>query len=282
MAPVPIWQLISWELQPERYISLASGVISHEADIRAAGIVILFMFVLLHVNRGSYQEELWRRVPLILVAIGWLFAPLIIDGRSIGLRIGVFLGPALVIAAPQIQQSWRRWLLRLAITALLGYGTIVNILRMQVFNEETRGFAELINRAEAGKRLVGLVYNVYSENNQFPVYWHMATWYQALKGGSVGRSFAKMPPLAVRYQLARAATPFASWDSGFPKSFSIDQFPDTDYLLVRSTQDTHLQDFLDRAQGQVFEEARAGTWILFRKRSGSGVELPGNVGAIAK
>jgi len=104
--------------------------------------------------------------------------------------------------------------------------------KVRAFQRQVGDFPRLLERMEPGKRALGLVFDrgLASPIRQ-PLFLHFAAYYQALRGGDVGFSFAGLPAVPVRYRPGQQAPHPGEWA---PQDFRWDEMGASyDYFLVR-------------------------------------------------
>jgi hypothetical protein len=139
-----------------------------------------------------------------------LLAPAFVGSRATGWRLGL-----------------------VGAVALLGLFSDANAaLKVAAFQRQVGGFARLLERMEPGHRTLGLVFDRGAAGPvQQPLFLHFAAYYQALRGGDVGFSFAGLPAIPVRYRPGEQAPHPGEWA---PQDFRWDEMGSFyDYFLVR-------------------------------------------------
>lgn len=142
---------------------------------------------------------------------------------------------------------------------MVGYGSY----RSVGYEEEARGYREIIAHAEPGRRLLNIVLDRRSDYYATPVYLHYPVWYQATHQGLVDFNFSWFAPQVVRYRpLRRPAV-----DGRFifaPQQFNwqAHQGYIYDYFVIRYARDVAAQIF---PPGAVRLVANSGNWWLYAR-----------------
>ncbi|HVP67849.1 MAG TPA: hypothetical protein VMT17_11360 [Anaeromyxobacteraceae bacterium] len=235
----------------------------------AAWIVLLLLAVALAGGRppGSGEEDLraaLRARPgelLAVVALAcYLFLPARISGQwYLNGRYLVFaalLAPAFVSGAAT---GFRRGLA--ASAAALALLCDANaVAKVAAFQQQAGAFGQLLDRMEPGRRALGLVFDAGGGPVRQPLFLHFAAYYQALRGGDVGFSFAGLPSIPLRYREGAQAPHPGEWA---PQDFRWDEMgPSYDYFLVRGTPRGDAARLAEHAD----EVAEGAGFTLWRRR----------------
>ena len=177
----------------------------------------------------------WRGELLaLLLFCSYLFGPAQVSGQFYlnqrHLIFAALLAPVL-LRAPAT--GLRRWVLGLA--AALSLGASANAAaKVIAFQGQVGPFAELVESMEPGGRALGLVFDTGAGGPiRFWPFLHFACYYQALRGGDVGFSFAGLPSIPVVYRPGQQAPHPYEWR---PEDFrweTMGRF--YDYFLVRGS-----------------------------------------------
>ena len=173
------------------------------------------------------------------------------------LVFAALLAPAFIASSAR---GFRRLLVAaLVLLALFCDGNAAR--KVAAFQSQVGGFAGLLERMEPGKKVLGLVFD---RGPAWPVrqplFLHFAAYYQALRGGDVGFSFAGLPAVPVRYRPGEQAPHPGEWA---PQDFRWQEMgPAYDYFLVRGAPRGEAARLGEHAD-LVGEEAG---WKLWRRR----------------
>lgn len=168
---------------------------------------------------------------VVLVLACGLLLPIEIAGQwylsARYLPFAALLAPGFVVARAG---GWRVALLGAAAALALASDGVA-FLRVAEFQDQVRGFARLVDRMEPGGRALGLVFDHGADGPiHRPVLLHFPAYYQALRGGDLGFSFAGLPSIPVRYRAGAQAPHPSEWR---PQDFRWESMgPYYDYFLV--------------------------------------------------
>ncbi|HEY6078422.1 MAG TPA: hypothetical protein VIW29_06445 [Polyangiaceae bacterium] len=206
-------------------------------------------------------------VPLLAVVLGYLLLPLQL--RSIGFvypRLVVFLVPALLVAfRPRSSARVRALVAPLALGAAGLWGAVFGA-RLYDFQRECADFDAVLRDMPEGLAVRPIVFE--RESRAFPgvsAFLHFSAYYQVLKGGTQGYSFARNVTSVVRERPpgSPAMQNGAEW---LPSTFDARrELPLFDCFLVRSASDRAPQLFAG-ADGAVQLVSRHGQWWAYAKR----------------
>lgn len=208
------------------------------------------------------------------VAILYFLLPEYAKGYLVAGRLVPQVVMLAACALPVPSVSRRRVALALAVLLLaLQFRLVFDGFR--TFEVESAGLDRLLEQAEPGQALAGLLYERRSSVWGTPeVMAHFPAWYQVYKGGRVLLSFVQFFNVPVRYR------PGANWEDEIlarrvywfdPSGFDAGDASRFRYLLVRGGRE-HLRDVLGPGLADV-RVASAGRWHLvdLRPRQGSGL-----------
>ena len=153
----------------------------------------------------------------------------------------------------------------------IGIATIVvgmlswHSIRAVAFNDETRGYKEVIGRTEPEKRMLMLAFDPSSSVSNAPTLLHFGGWYQAESHGLTEFNFARFYVSPLQYK--------KDADSGITKGF--EWYPGTfnwerdrgdlyDYILARTPEDASGW-IAEKSTGKMHLIARSGAWQLYGK-----------------
>jgi len=182
-------------------------------------------------------------------------------------RLAVFLVPLWLIAwerpADRPATPTRKPLV-LILLLTISVWLSLNLARFGMFAEHTRGLTAVLSRMEPEKYVAGMTGFTGTPEFSYPVYLHIAAWYQATRGGIVDFNFAIFHPQLVRYKdmtSPRIDVP----RSERPKTFVWDRDGGDryDYFLVYSEEDVAAELFKDRID-EVELATRDGSWWVYK------------------
>lgn len=166
--------------------------------------------------------------------------------------------------APPAAGRNRRWVALALTVLLLGYQLRLVVDGFRIFAVESAGLDRLLEQAEPGQALAGLLYERRSSVWGTPeVMAHFPAYYQVYKGGRVLLSFVQFFNAPVRYR------PGANWEDEIlarrvnwfdPYGFDAREAARFRYLLIRGGRE-HLRDVLGPGVADV-RVSSAGRWHL--------------------
>ena len=199
---------------------------------------------------------------LCLVALAcYLFLPVQIAGQW-------YLGPRYLVLAALLAPAWVAArasggrLVLVGAAALLALAADANAARKVAdFQRQVGGFEKVLDEMEPGRRALGLVFDRGERGPiRQPVLLHFAAYYQALRGGDVGFSFAGLPSVPLVYRPGAQAPHPSEWA---PQDFVWDAMgPSYDYFLVHGKAMGDAARLSERAD----RVAEADGWTLWRRR----------------
>jgi len=207
----------------------------------------------------------------VLALASYLLLPAQVAGQwYLNARYLVFaalLAPAFLAA----RAAGPRRLLAVAAAVLALWADANAAWKVAAFQSELDGFASLVGRMAPGRRVLGLVFDGRPRSPlRHPLFLHFAAYYQALRGGDVGFSFAGLPSIPVRYRPGAQAPHPGEWA---PQDFRWEPMgPHYDYFLVRGVpigDAAHLEDHAERV-------ADGAGFTLWERRGASPLPGPGD------
>lgn len=223
--------------------------------------------------RLSNKPERW--LPMLVGLLVYLAFPSNAQNTAyLFHRLAVFLVPLWLIMWDPPQRF--RPVVFFAFLGMIGVWLAVNSSRFIGFARESASFSRVLDKAEPGKRMAGLMVCNSSPGFAYPVYLHFASWYQSEYRGIADRSFATAHPSLVRYRDVDAPR-VAKRISWRPLAFrwNRDGGPSYDYFLVCAPEDLSARIFKDHANS-VELVAQDLSWWLYRKREEVSVATPAN------
>ncbi len=215
--------------------------------------------------------DFWFRTRFASLA-GWiaflyLILPELRGGYLIAQRIAPFAAMVAVIALP-VPRPERQRLVAWAAAALVVFQlgqTLAGFLR---FRTESAGLAAILEVAEPGRNLAGLIFDRASASwPSMPVYLHFPAYYQAFKGGRILFSFAELFQTSARFRPGRSWDDLlVEWNEWSPQLFDYDRHAARfDYFLVRGDGDDVAAAFGGDPARRGLRGWQAGGWWLFEK-----------------
>jgi hypothetical protein len=252
----------------DRFLFLG-GTISHHQDLSATLCVLAFFVVLFATARPRWEVSLTPWIPFLVTLSFVLFFPQNAGHFCLADRYSVFLFPTLLLGLVRSESPRRLRISRLfiVVSALFWLGTVC--VRFRDFNDRIGPFDQVLAKTQPGRRLACLNYDNdvrgTPPGNQFM---HFGAWYQALRGGRIGFSFAEEPHQVVRLAPGAALLSDGKYLSWNPTYFSWQRHGDFDYFLLRIRDANDLEMFLREAGRGVRLTHRAGFWLLFEHLPG--------------
>ena len=212
--------------------------------------------------RGSLRARRGEMLSLLALAC-YLFLPIQIAGQW-------YLGPRYLVFAALLAPAWLAaraagWRVAVLLAAgALSLAADANAARkVAAFQRQVRGFDGLVERMDPGLRVLGLVFDRGERGPvRQPVLLHFAAYYQALRGGDVGFSFAGLPSVPLVYRAGAQAPHPGEWA---PQDFRWSEMgPSYDYFLVHGEAVGEAASLGEHAD----VVAEAAGWTLWRRRDG--------------
>lgn len=180
-------------------------------------------------------------------------------------RPGSARGPAFSFLPPLM--TWT--------TVLLVVGSLTwHVLRATIFDDQTRGYTEVMRRAEPGGRLLSLMLDHRSLAYGSPSFLHFPGWYQAEHHGLSEFSFSRFYVTPLKFRDTQAT----SIEQGFvwnPLAFDwrADHGERYDYVLVRSLPNPDRW-IAERSTCRLRPIAASGPWHLYGRASARDGDCP--------
>lgn len=247
--------------------------IAYGVSLLTVGVILLAPFAVGY--RIDRRPERW--LPFVVgLGVYMVFPSYMQNTAFLFQRLAVFLVPLwLIIWAPPARPTRTLTIgLPAAVAFVLVVWMGVNGNRFLQFARESQSFTDVIEQAQPGRKLAGMLFCNASEVFVNPVYLHYPAWYQATAAGVADMSFATTHPSLVRYREMSAprVNEALAWA---PEAFEWerDGGDDYDYYLVCSG---------TRAAGVVFKDhadsielvAHEEPWWLYRNVDRVAVATP--------
>jgi len=257
-----------WKLSASRIIELPALITGASLDdtiALVAGVGLLAMPLLFGL-RPSPRRERW--VPLAASVLLVLALPFKLAGVSfLHQRFALFVPAALLLAFSDSSRLRVRPALArpLVVTLTAAWIAIVG-LRVRAFDADVRSFDGALAAMQPARSVRPIVGNHFSEHvpGGFP-YVHFVAYYQALKGGRIGFSFARNYTSFVRYRrdvdhgMARDAEWNPLWFSWKNEGASYD------YFVVFAGFDARERLFADAGPELVLLTRSGDFWVYERR-----------------
>jgi hypothetical protein len=218
-------------------------------------------------QRREPEEHPWRRglvgVWLALAAalylafpisIGWMWQ---LNERYV--LLFALLAPALLRPARGLRGA-----APLLLVAATGFFAAANSAsNIRAFEREVGPFDSVLERAQPGRRLIGMIFEQNSRYAKFSAFLHFQAYYRARMGGVASFSFAELPQSPLRYRPENAPPPHPAGWEWHANSFrnDVDGYY-YDYVLVHGWVDP----FARPQPGPRWNlRAREGRWALYEK-----------------
>lgn len=262
---------IEWGSLAERMTVLFAQVAGMDGEGYLLSVLLLGCVALLPYLSGcriSRRPERW--VPLLVgLSIFVAFPSVALNTYFLHHRLAVFLVPLwLVIWDPPRKAK----VFPLVIASFaIGSWIAFNVSRFNEFSRLSNSFENVMESAEPGKRMAGLL--VCNSVTVFanPVFLHFVAWYQAEKNGLADMSFATTHPSLVRYRDMDKARvrDHALW---YPLELDwvADGGETYDYYLVCAPDDLLKQIFGDHFDALNVKAVDRPWWLFARKDRNSG------------
>jgi hypothetical protein len=204
---------------------------------------------------------------LIAFLLGTLFFLLPMSAAgiwAISARLVILAAIGLILLVPPLfDKEWQTALLFIPVVALTIWTGLINHKKFAIFDAETTGFNQVVEKTEAKKRVYGLIYNSYSSSMSQPVYLHFPAYYMVTRGGIVGFAFFNNNP-SVPIRLKKPATTpdlglRGEWE---PWRFRYDIYGAYyDLLLVRGS--ANIQYLVGAPKDKLTQLTRQGQWSAY-------------------
>lgn len=261
--PAPEW--FSWTYRVSGYLS---SILGPEGDLPSITAWTVFMLVVVHVTRASYQSPWNRRLLIAMVPIAAFSLPVMISAKSLLPRFASLTAAIAVLTVPYPQSRVRRLVLRTAIVLLIPWQLSVNndlASRMDTFMQP---FRQLTSRIAPGQSLVTVCYQCALPDTWRPVLLHVAGWNQALKHGYSVNYFPNISPWIVRFREDFQNQALRHWQIWEDQSseFDFHRFSTIRYFLIKGT-DLSVEPVVARGGHMIQLVERIGDWRLYENRN---------------
>ncbi len=242
-----------------------SGVEGDTWAIALSAVLLVWLVV-------SIAVTPWRRwsrflVPAVALALYFAIPSYAMDTFFLAPRFGIVFAIALVPALAWPTGRVVGAIVLVLTVALVGPWGGWQLTRFRGFDEEARGLGEVLAKAEPGRSMLGLTYDLSSRHFRGAPFLHMPAYYQARRdGGPINFSFAVFFPQLIRYRHDKAP-PMTNRLELDPSRFDWNMATYYDYFLVRSHKQPRGKAFSGSRGRHVKQVAHSGTWWLFENRS---------------
>jgi hypothetical protein len=224
------------------------------------------IFVLLGLAGMRPARTAWRLLPLAWCLL--LFLALPRNAFNVAIlypRVAVFILPFVLVAFEQKKPVLRPALFNLLLPAVIVGWLGFQSVRFHAFDDDARGYDELLEKMEPGKRMRGLVFDQGTDvfGDGVPLL-HHPVWYQSEKGGHVAFSFAQSNISLVSYRPDKRPNVNAEIDWR-PDLFDPNrETREYDYFVVHARDPIGHALFARRPEGVEFG-GRSGDWWVYRR-----------------
>jgi len=293
---VPIWlvlvssgeskmiQGVFWGLEPGRFNELLVLPYLWPKDaFHMFSSLLLLAFPMLTGGR-----MIWRR-PHSLAAIAFLVGFMILPNGAYGAslvfqRFAVFLIPFwLLLFVPQkddLTTSSQKILTMVMVILMCIFSSSLIYRRAENYMGLSKDFADfrvVISQMRPNAKVLSFPFDYGGERIQGRIFAHFASWYQALKGGTVDPSFGTLYHMLARYRPEHLPPVRLGFEDA-PSSFNWAQHggDEYDYFLVHSFSERHITEF-GKSICPIGLVDHAGGWWLY-----SPIDTPDNTCSIKR
>jgi hypothetical protein len=255
----PEFRPISYELYD--LVRFGNVLFGHADEVFWTALVGLWLAAVFF-PRGRWAQRDWR-LPLLagLALVGYFALPIHMGFMGyIQTRAVPFFVLLSFAALPIGRRRVTAMLLALAVAAQVAYGVkLVTAYRAFDREADAVNLERVLDSAEPGERLMGLIWVRTSEIIQYKSYLHFAQYYEVERGGRARINFAETPWTPIRFRRDETPVPLPFGWENHPELFDADrEGAETDYLLVRGP-------VLPPAEYVL--RSHAGDWSLYERRS---------------
>jgi hypothetical protein len=214
----PLEVVAHWRDPSFAFYSDGAGLVLGKLFLGAVGVFALLRMALFVVRRVRTREgtvatgrpsSFAPEAVLALSFATYIFAPesykLVSDINPRFLVIAFALLPVL---APVAMPTPARVVVAAAIAGLLGYHGAVHVARFRAFDTEMGDLDAALAKAAPGKRLLGLIFDVWSAVVSLRPFVHAHQYYQARVGGMAAWGFVELAHSPLAFREGAAPPPF--------------------------------------------------------------------------
>lgn len=228
---------LSWELSPARFWQFFEHLISPSGDPQSM-VVILLILSLIAISGVRITSDRCRMAVALLALSIPLIGPYGAMGQIfLNARFATFsflvAFVALEVGKPRIRQAVLRWM----VVTVVCVWMVVLAARFSSFHRDARSFDDLIAEVPSNQTL--LLLNVVPRSEAVPgmPFLHHGMYYEVLKGGFTGWSFAANFPPVIRFREDAYHPSVPPVVTHQPRLFDWRAHGQFDYVMVRSPVD---------------------------------------------
>lgn len=239
--------------------------------------VLAALLVARALGRGRADGALPEALAGVTLLLYFVVPIDVLSVHFVGVR---FLPMALALAAaigpPRLDGTIARLALGSLLVATSATAATIHVGELRRAAGELAGLERVLDAAEPGRRLLGLVLDARSAVVATPAHLHVAQYYVVLRGGFAAVSFTSYPTSPVKL---RAGVEPPTYPRHF-EFFPAERYDHAelggwfDYFLVRETSGKDTAEALWEGADPPRPVARAGRWILFEHTRGDDTEGP--------
>lgn len=187
-------------------LQLYPWTIDYNSDIPLDVFSILLLFLPFFMG-CRLTKDIKRYVPLAVFLMAWfVFPEQAAKTAFIYQRFSIFLFPFYILIFEKNKDSFNSIEIKTFFVCSVAW-LVINLIILKlpvtdlvVFNQQTKEFRQLLERAPEKKRALSIVYDNNAELDRGDgIYTYFPVWYQALNQGWVDFNFAWFSPQVVRY-----------------------------------------------------------------------------------
>lgn len=242
-------------------------------DVPVVSLLGLLILALPFLAGSRFATSPGRWLPFAFYIVFELFFPVSIMGNSFtASRFGVFGVPLYLLCFVPVHSSVANTQprhpnrlvgpLAAAIAILmLGWHT----LRASIIDIQSKGYSEVVARADPGKRMLSLIFQHGSMASSAPVFMHFPAWYQAEHNGLTEPSFARAYAIPLQFR-DRAGSAIEQGFGWRPDIFDWEWHHGEryDYFLTRSGADPGAW-LIGKSGCRLRLVSRSGQWRLYEQ-----------------
>jgi hypothetical protein len=251
------WNLFSLDHAILHPWILASETMSWEATTIGVAILLFPLAI-----SGKLTLTLGRLIPFLGILLFVSFGPQAIQWLGfLQERMIPFLPITTLLLVSKSESKLRELIGCLLFVGILCFSFFFHGMRIHGFNDETKGFDEVLAQMEPDKKVLYFTIDRVSHNTHEASFLHFTAWYQTFKGGVLGYSFAHYPNWPIQYR--HGFPPSEINRIWYPEAFDWNEDSHYDYYFVKSEVDPAPIVFKERST-DVLEIAHADGWWLYK------------------
>ncbi len=269
----PLHQFGPWPLSWSRPLYFLSSIIGGTTSATPLNVGAgLLVFLLPFMFGARFTTQKPRLVMFGIFVLWMMLGPGYIFGSAYTYnRFETFGLPLFLIAlVPARNAMSRRFKILRSIFYLFPVALIVALcFRFAAFDQESKGFKDIIQAMQPDKRVLSLVFNSYSNVFALPTFMHFPSWYQAESTGIVDPSFSQRDvqiPVRYRHPETLPVPVGFEWYPGY-FGWNKNQAWLYDYFVVKNPKDIG-GDLFKNADCAIKLVANSGQWWLYQRELG--------------